>query len=332
MTGVDRTEALGGHGPTAAVVLAGGRSSRMGTPKATLEWHGSTLLRHVTGVVGRAVDGPVIVVRAAGQPLPVLEPEVLILEDPQEGLGPMMGLAVGLAAAARYTETAFVCSTDLPFLHSAFVTAVLDGFESTPSRSSAGATPTAVGADATEIEVPPDVVLPHVGGYRQPMAAGYRTGLAPQIQRLVQAGRTRPAQLFEEVTVRQLDARSLLADTRLASVDPTLDSVLNVNTPEDYRAARARPAPEVVVSRFVGLAPVGARPGYVRVRAATLAAAAAQVGVVLDGQVVAAINSDQIRHDPTSPLLAGDVVSFVSANARSLRSLGSHLDRWPPPQ
>src|SRR5215213_7709623 len=56
----------------AGIVLAGGRSSRMGTPKAALEWHGSTLLRRVVGVVARSVDGPVVVVRAPGQQLPAL--------------------------------------------------------------------------------------------------------------------------------------------------------------------------------------------------------------------------------------------------------------------
>jgi molybdopterin-guanine dinucleotide biosynthesis protein A len=34
----------------AGVVLAGGRSSRMGTAKAALEWHGSTLLRRTVGI------------------------------------------------------------------------------------------------------------------------------------------------------------------------------------------------------------------------------------------------------------------------------------------
>ena len=33
------------------MVLAGGRSSRMGTPKAALEWHGSTLLRRTVGIL-----------------------------------------------------------------------------------------------------------------------------------------------------------------------------------------------------------------------------------------------------------------------------------------
>ncbi|MEZ0294645.1 MAG: molybdenum cofactor guanylyltransferase, partial [Solirubrobacteraceae bacterium] len=44
----------------AGVVLAGGRSSRMGTPKAWLEWHGTTLLRRTCGIVGRGTGGPIV--------------------------------------------------------------------------------------------------------------------------------------------------------------------------------------------------------------------------------------------------------------------------------
>ena len=136
MTPDDGSHTLDCAAPAAGVVLAGGRSTRMGTAKAALEWHGSTLLRHVTGIVGRAVDGPVIVVRAPGQQLPALDPQVLVHTDPEEGRGPMQGLAVGLAAAAEHAPVAFVCSTDLPFLHSAFVTAVLRGFDPHPRRVS----------------------------------------------------------------------------------------------------------------------------------------------------------------------------------------------------
>jgi hypothetical protein len=56
-----------------AIILAGGRSTRMGSPKAALGWHGSTLLRRVTGIVARSVDGPVVVVSAPGQALPALD-------------------------------------------------------------------------------------------------------------------------------------------------------------------------------------------------------------------------------------------------------------------
>jgi len=271
----------------------------MGTAKAELEWHGSTLLRHVTGVVGRAVEGPVIVVRAHGQELPELDAQVIVFDDLEEGRGPMQGLAVGLAAAAEYSETAFVCSTDLPFLHAAFVRAVLRGFE----------------PDATSDAEPPDVVLPFVHGYRQPMAAGYRTDLARRIEKLLEADRLRPAHLFEECIVRQLDDTDLLSDVRLAEADPDLDSVVNVNLPDEYREARERVAPEVVVERFGVLATSGGGRGRRTIQAANLASAAEQVGLKLDGHVVAALNGDQIRGDGRVPLMRGDVVSFISADA-----------------
>ena len=288
-----------GMSASAGIVLAGGRSSRMGTAKAALEWHGSTLLRHVTGVVGRAVEGPVIVVRAPGQELPELDPQIVLCDDLEEGRGPMQGLAVGLAAAAEHSETAFVCSTDLPFLHGAFVRAVLRGFE----------------PDVTSDAEPPDVVLPFVHGFRQPMAAGYRTDLAPRIEKLLEADRLRPAHLFEECIVRQLDDADLLSDVRLADADPDLDSVVNVNLPDEYREARERVAPEVVVERFGVLAKSGGGRGRRTIHAANLASAAEQMGLKLDGHVVAALNGDQIRGDGRVPLMRGDIVSFISADA-----------------
>ena len=92
-----------------------------------------------------------------------------------------------------------------------------------------------------------DVALPIAGGYRQPLAAGYRVSLAATAERLVAADRLRPAHLFDQCAVTTLDEARLRQDPALAAVDPELDSVLNVNEPADYQAARARPAPEVTV-------------------------------------------------------------------------------------
>jgi molybdenum cofactor guanylyltransferase len=275
---------------TAGIVLAGGRSSRMGTPKAALEWHGSTLLRRTAGILARVADGPVVVVRAAGQALPELPPAVEVIDDPCEGLGPVQGLAAGLAAVAGRAEIAFVCSTDLPFLHPAFARRILRAV-----------------ADGA------DVGLPVARGYPQPLAAAYRTTLAPVAERLVREQRLRPAFLFDECTVTRLDDAALRADPILAALDPDLDSVLNVNEPADYEAARARPAPEVIVQRFGTLAD-GHR-GPRTVRAATVAGAAAAAGLALDGHVVAALNGDQITRDGEVPLAAGDTVFFLAADA-----------------
>jgi molybdenum cofactor guanylyltransferase len=244
----------------AGIVLAGGRSSRMGSPKAALEWHGSTLLRRVAGIVARGVDGPVVVVRAPGQALPALPEGVEVVEDAREGRGPLQGLAAGLAAVRDVAPVAYASSTDVPLLHPRFVRRVV----------------AAVGDDV-------DVALPHVGGFAQPLAAAYRTALADTVERLIAEDRMRPAFLFDAVRVRRLDQAALLDDPALAALDPALDSVLNLNEPGDYEAARGRPAPEVTVQRFGALRRLGtgARDPAV-IRAATLGEAAAASGLTLD--------------------------------------------------
>ena len=73
---------LSGTARAAGIVLAGGRSSRMGTSKAALDWFGVPLLARVAGLVGRAVDGPVVVVRAPGRGLPPLPARVEVVDDP----------------------------------------------------------------------------------------------------------------------------------------------------------------------------------------------------------------------------------------------------------
>src|SRR5271169_1696571 len=244
---------------SAGVVLAGGRSSRMGTPKAALEWHGSTLLRRTVGILARATGGPVVVVRAPGQDLPGLPPDVEVVDDPREGKGPVQGLAAGLDALLDRADVAFVSSTDMPFLHPAFVRRVLRAVHE--------------GAD---------VGLPVARGYPQPLAAAYRTKLAPLAKRLVQADRLRPAFLFGECVVSRLDEADLRDDPVLAALDPGLDSVVNVNEPGDYRTARSQPGPEITVQRFGVLAaggPGGGHRGPETVRAATVAEAAAAAGV-----------------------------------------------------
>jgi molybdenum cofactor guanylyltransferase len=277
----------------AGIVLAGGRSSRMGSPKAALEWHGSTLLRRVVGIVARGVDGPVVVVRAPGQELPALPAGVEVVEDAREGRGPLQGLAAGLAAVRDAAPVAYASSTDVPLLHPRFVRRVV----------------AAVGDDV-------DVALPHVGGYPQPLAAAYRTALVETVERLIAEDRMRPAFLFEACRVRRLDQAALLEDPALAALDPALESVLNLNEPGDYEAARGRPAPEVTVQRFGALRRLGngARDPAV-IRAATLGEAAAASGLTLDEHIVAALNGDQITRDPEAPLASGDTVAFLAADA-----------------
>ena len=79
----------------AAVVLAGGESRRMGTPKPLLDWHGATLIERVTGILVRVAE-PVVVVGGPGLPLPELAPGVEQAADRLPGQGPLEGIAAGL--------------------------------------------------------------------------------------------------------------------------------------------------------------------------------------------------------------------------------------------
>jgi molybdopterin-guanine dinucleotide biosynthesis protein A len=88
----------------------------------------------------------------------------------------------------------------------------------------------------------------------------------------------------------------LLADPDVATFDPALDSLLNLNEPADYEAARGRPAPAVSVDRGDGSRPR-------TVRAATLAAAVPALG-----EGVSATLNGRPADDPQEPLVAGDVV------------------------
>jgi molybdenum cofactor guanylyltransferase len=151
-------------------------------------------------------------------------------------------------------------------------------------------------------------------GFRQPLAAAYRTAIAGLVADLLAHGNHKPGMIFQHCAVTQLDDADLLADAVLARHDPDLASVVNVNTPEDYAAARDREPPGVVVERFGVLAKGGGqRPRTVP--AATIGAAAEAVGLTLDRHVVAALNGDQVTRDARLPLVAGDTVAFLSADA-----------------
>lgn len=274
-----------------AIILAGGKSSRMGSPKAALDWHGSTLLRRVTGLAMRTVDGPVVVVRAPGQALPDLHDSVRVVADAREGRGPLQGLAAGLEALQDHAAVAFVSSTDVPLLHPAFIRRV-------------------IGALAPNV----DVVLPEVGGFRQPLSAAYRVDLLAKVQALIAADKLKPAFLFADCRVLRLDEEAMLRDRALARWDPGLASVRNLNQPSDYEAARALPPPQIEVRRFGTLALNGASRRQTAA-AWTLGELASTVGLALDEHVVAALNGDQITRDPHLPLAAGDAVGFMAADA-----------------
>ena len=193
----------------AAVVLAGGHSSRMGAPKALLDWHGAPLVRQVAGIAGRVAD-PVVVVHASGQELPPL-PGVETVADSSPDRGPLEGMAAGLRALGGRADAAFVAATDLPFLHPAFVAALAGRL----GRH--------------------DAAVPVADGRTHQLCAVYRVGVLRDVERLLAADSLRVGLLLDAVDALRVDVAEL----------PHPESLRNLNTPEDYRRALAEPQPRI---------------------------------------------------------------------------------------
>lgn len=203
----------------AGVVLAGGRSRRMGTDKASLNLGGDTALSRVVRALGGC--GPVVVVAAAGQQLPPCRGHVVRDELPDAG--PLAALALGLATAAELgASAAVVCAVDTPLLHPAV----------------AGALVRFLGHH--------DVALPVIGGQPQPLLAAYRTDVAAAAARLVAGGQRRLQAVLAELDVRAVSAADLRSDPDVAVGDPTLGSFASANTPAEWATLTqlfdARPA------------------------------------------------------------------------------------------
>jgi molybdenum cofactor guanylyltransferase len=192
------------------IVLVGGRSSRMGTSKALLDWHGRTAVEHATSVVREGVDGgPVCVVSAPGQELPLLD--AIIVEDIVAHGGPLAALHVGLVALEARVDVAFACGVDTPLIVPAFVRAVL-----------------------ASVRDGDDAVVPVIGGRAQPLLAAYRTAAAPAVEELLAGGARGLRDVPYALTVRELTEDELLADTELRAVDPSLRCAKNANTREEW--------------------------------------------------------------------------------------------------
>jgi molybdopterin-guanine dinucleotide biosynthesis protein A len=187
-------------------VLVGGRSSRMGQPKAALDFGGMPLLTRIVVELKRRFDEIVIVAAPASEGQPRIEISGLkIVHDETAFAGPLDALRRGLNALEH--GVAFACSCDLPLLNSdvaAGLVAMLDDF---------------------------DAVIPEVAGKLQPLHAVYRKGCANAIESLAASGEKRLTASANAINGRRV------GEEELRKIDPELRSFFNVNTPEDYRRA-----------------------------------------------------------------------------------------------
>lgn len=98
-----------------AFILAGGKSSRFGSPKSLMQIDGCPVLETISAVLHNALpDSDVAIVMADGeQPVPAL-PELPVIFDLYPGRGPLGGLHAALAYAK--SDWVLVTACDLPFL------------------------------------------------------------------------------------------------------------------------------------------------------------------------------------------------------------------------
>jgi molybdenum cofactor guanylyltransferase len=188
-----------------AIVLCGGQSSRMGHDKAALAVGDETFLARAIRVA-RDAAGEVIVVARAAQPMPA---GVRVVHDPIEHLGPLAGIAAGLAAS--HDDLNIVIACDMPLIKAAVLQRLLD----------------AIGDH--------DACVAIVDGHASVLCGVYRSRVAPIARQLLDQGERRVTALVDRLETKRVDA-ALLRD-----IDPDLETFFSCDTPEAYRRLRGTP-------------------------------------------------------------------------------------------
>jgi molybdenum cofactor guanylyltransferase len=195
-----------------SIILSGGKSDRMGKPKAALPFGDSTLLGRTVETLLSCTHPVVVVARDARQieeELPPVPLETDIIHDAEEhrGQGPLAGLLAGLEHVAGRCAAVFLTGCDVPFL-----------------------TPAAVEWLAERLDGH-DLVIPEVSGVLQPLCAIYSTSLAPAVRKLLATEDRSLHGLANTAKAR------ILPEAEVKAFDPSLCFLRGVNSPEEYQAA-----------------------------------------------------------------------------------------------
>ncbi len=182
-----------------AIVLAGGRSERMGQDKALLRRNGVTLLETVVTTLRPLVGEIVIVADRAGR---YDLPDCRVVGDLYPNTGPLGGILTGLAALGPGAHLAVAC--DMPTLQPAVLRLLLDSV--TPEW---------------------EVIVPSVGGRMEPLCAVYANTAARSLQEFHRRGGLALHRALSTMhTLR-------IPEEELRRYDPSLLTFTNLNTPHD---------------------------------------------------------------------------------------------------
>ncbi len=189
------------------VILAGGRSRRLGQDKAILPWpepdSATTLLAHVHTVLA-AVCAEVLIVGSRDDLT-----GYRVVPDIAPVRSSLTGLASGLQAANTPLVLAVAC--DMPFLNAGLLRALI----------------AAASADW-------DAAAPLIRRQPETLHTVYRKRCLPVALDMLQAGDYKLGRLLQKLRVHTMP------ESQVRGFDPELASLENINTPEDLAAARQR--------------------------------------------------------------------------------------------
>ena len=188
------------------VLLAGGKSRRMGEDKRYLVVGEETLLERGLGVL-RSVFQEVLVVIA--QDNPPVGVDARVVRDLVPECGSLGGLYTGLMRAT--TSSIFVVACDMPFLDRTVI------------------------AQFTSRRATADIVMAKLAAQLHPMHALYGKRCLPVLEQMIQARQLKIQELVSHASLRV----QYVTEADLLAIDPSGRSFQNVNTPADLEAARS---------------------------------------------------------------------------------------------
>ena len=191
--------------PITGVILAGGKSSRMGQNKALMSLGGKRLVDRAVEVMRSVFDALLMVTNT-----PDVYAELGLPMVPD--VWPEKGSLGGVYSALYHVATPYclVVACDMPFLRAAVLRYLITQM-----------------ADY-------DVVVPDVLGELQTLHAIYSKACLQPIERRLATHQLRIIGFFPDVRVRTITA------SELAPYDPALLAFQNLNTPEEFQAAEQR--------------------------------------------------------------------------------------------
>jgi len=186
----------------AGFVLAGGKSSRMGTDKALLNFAGQTLLDRALAVMKAACGSAAIV----GDPV-TLANFGRVIEDVFHSCGPLGGIHAALAASSA--EFNAILAVDLPFVSSELIACLFAAAE-----------------DSAAI-----VTVPKTRTGFQPLCAVYRRAFCATAERALRAGHYKVDAAFANLPLR------IVEESELARSGFSENDFFNVNSADQLRVA-----------------------------------------------------------------------------------------------